>query len=118
MGKAALDAAPEIANIKLTMANLHHLLADLTPFGQDNPNHIFVPIDEPTLATSKPPSSANEIRQVLRRIDIHLAPSELERHHRARRLLDDRSPPLVPAKRMQTGKRLRGNTAGTPEIPA
>jgi len=47
MGKAALDAAPEIARIKLTMPNLHHLLADLSPFGQDNPNHIFVPIDEP-----------------------------------------------------------------------
>jgi urate oxidase len=47
MGKAALDAAPEIANIKLTMPNLHHLLADLTPFGRDNPNHIFIPIDEP-----------------------------------------------------------------------
>jgi urate oxidase len=47
MGKAALDAAPEVARIKLTMPNLHHLLADLSPFGQDNPNHIFVPIDEP-----------------------------------------------------------------------
>lgn len=47
MGKAALDAAPEIAAIKLTMPNLHHLLADLSPFGQDNPNHVFVPIDEP-----------------------------------------------------------------------
>jgi len=47
MGKAALGAAPEIARITLTMPNLHHLLADLTPFGQDNPNHIFVPIDEP-----------------------------------------------------------------------
>ena len=47
MGKAALDAAPEIARIHLTMPNLHHLLADLSPFGHDNPNHIFVPIDEP-----------------------------------------------------------------------
>ena len=47
MGKAALGAAPEIARITLTMPNLHHLLADLSPFGQDNPNHIFVPIDEP-----------------------------------------------------------------------
>lgn len=47
MGKAALAAAPEIASIKLTMPNLHHLLADLSPFGQDNPNHVFVPIDEP-----------------------------------------------------------------------
>jgi urate oxidase len=47
MGKAALAAAPEIARIHLAMPNLHHLLADLSPFGQDNPNHIFVPIDEP-----------------------------------------------------------------------
>ncbi len=47
MGNAALAAAPEIERIKLTMPNLHHLLADLSPFGQDNPNHIFVPIDEP-----------------------------------------------------------------------
>jgi len=47
MGKAALDAAPEIARIHLSMPNLHHLLADLNPFSQDNPNHIFVPIDEP-----------------------------------------------------------------------
>lgn len=47
MGKQALAAAPEIARIKLTMPNLHHLLADLNPFEQDNPNHIFVPIDEP-----------------------------------------------------------------------
>ena len=47
MGKAALEAAPEIARIKLTMPNLHHLLADLSPFGQDNPNHIFVATDEP-----------------------------------------------------------------------
>jgi urate oxidase len=47
MGKAALAAAPEIARVHLTMPNLHHLLADLSPFGQDNPNHIFVPVDEP-----------------------------------------------------------------------
>jgi urate oxidase len=47
MGKAALEAAPEIARIHLNLPNLHHLLADLSPFGQDNPNHIFVPIDEP-----------------------------------------------------------------------
>jgi len=47
MGKAALSTAPEIVRIHLAMPNLHHLLADLTPFGQDNPNHIFVPVDEP-----------------------------------------------------------------------
>ena len=47
MGEAVLEAVPEIARIHLTMPNLHHLLADLSPFGQDNPNRIFVPIDEP-----------------------------------------------------------------------
>jgi urate oxidase len=47
MGKAALEAAPEITRIHLAMPNLHHLLADLSAFGQDNPNHIFVPVDEP-----------------------------------------------------------------------
>jgi urate oxidase len=47
MGKSALAAAPEIARIHLSMPNLHHLLAELSPFGLDNPNHIFVPIDEP-----------------------------------------------------------------------
>lgn len=33
MGKAALEAAPEIERIHLAMPNLHHLLADLSPFG-------------------------------------------------------------------------------------
>lgn len=47
MGKAALEAAAEIQRITLVMPNLHHLPANLSPFGQDNPNHIFVPIDEP-----------------------------------------------------------------------
>lgn len=47
MANAALAAAADISQITLTMPNLHHLLADLSPFGQDNPNHIFVPIDEP-----------------------------------------------------------------------
>jgi len=47
MGTAALAAAPEIARIHLAMPNLHHLPADLSHFGLDNPNHIFIPIDEP-----------------------------------------------------------------------
>jgi len=47
MGKALLDAVPETARVKLTMPNLHCLLVDLSRFGQDNPNQIFVPIDEP-----------------------------------------------------------------------
>jgi urate oxidase len=47
MGTAALAAVPELTRITLTMPNLHHLPADLSPFGLDNPKHIFVPIDEP-----------------------------------------------------------------------
>jgi len=47
MGEAALANVPEIEDIELTMPNKHYLLADLSRFGQDNPNEIFVPIDEP-----------------------------------------------------------------------
>jgi urate oxidase len=47
MGESALANIPEIEDIHLTMPNKHFLLADLSRFGQDNPNEIFVPIDEP-----------------------------------------------------------------------
>jgi urate oxidase len=47
MGESALANVPEIEDIHLTMPNKHFLLADLSRFGQDNPNEIFVPIDEP-----------------------------------------------------------------------
>jgi urate oxidase len=47
MAEAALASVPEIEDIELTMPNKHYLLADLSRFGQDNPNEIFVPIDEP-----------------------------------------------------------------------
>jgi urate oxidase len=47
MGKAALDAAPEIARIQLIMPYWHHLPADLSAFGLENPNHIFILVDEP-----------------------------------------------------------------------
>jgi urate oxidase len=47
MGKAALERIPEVADIDLVMPNKHCLLVDLSRFGQDNPNHIFVPTDEP-----------------------------------------------------------------------
>ena len=47
MGERALADVPEIADIELSMPNKHCLLVDLSPFGQDNPNEIFVPIDEP-----------------------------------------------------------------------
>lgn len=47
MGEAMLAAVPQMARVKLTMPNLHCNLVNLAPFGQTNPNQIFVPIDEP-----------------------------------------------------------------------
>lgn len=48
MGKAALDQIATIKDIHITMPNKHRLLIDLTRFGLDNPNQIFVPTDEPS----------------------------------------------------------------------
>jgi urate oxidase len=47
MGEQVLADVREISDIELTMPNRHCLLVDLSRFGQDNPNEIFVPIDEP-----------------------------------------------------------------------
>jgi urate oxidase len=47
MGEAALAACVDAADITLTLPNRHHLLVDLTPFGLDNPNEIFVAADQP-----------------------------------------------------------------------
>jgi len=47
MGEKVLADVGEIADIELTMPNKHYLLVDLARFAQDNPNEIFVPIDEP-----------------------------------------------------------------------
>jgi urate oxidase len=47
MAESALNEIPEIDEIELTMPNKHCLLVDLSRFGQDNPNEIFVPTDEP-----------------------------------------------------------------------
>lgn len=47
MGKAALEAVAEVDQIDLAMPNKHCLLIDLERFGEQNPNEIFVPTDEP-----------------------------------------------------------------------
>jgi len=47
MGDAALRACRDVADITLTLPNRHHLLVDLTPFGLDNPNDVFVATDQP-----------------------------------------------------------------------
>jgi urate oxidase len=47
MADAAFAACADVTEITLTLPNRHHLLVDLTPFGLDNPNEIFVATDQP-----------------------------------------------------------------------
>jgi urate oxidase len=47
MGEAVLDSCADVTSITLSLPNRHHLLADLSPFGLDNPNEVFVATDQP-----------------------------------------------------------------------
>jgi urate oxidase len=47
MGEAALAHTDIIDEVYMLMPNKHQLLIDMARFGKDNPNHIFVPTDEP-----------------------------------------------------------------------
>jgi urate oxidase len=47
MGEAVLKDVAEVDDIAMMMPNRHYLLVNLSKFGQDNPNAIFVPTDEP-----------------------------------------------------------------------
>ena len=47
MAEAALAHTDIIDEVHLLMPNKHNLLVDMSRFGTDNPNHIFVPTDEP-----------------------------------------------------------------------
>jgi urate oxidase len=47
MAERALEEVAEVDEIEITMPNKHCILVDLSRFGQDNPNEIFVPTDEP-----------------------------------------------------------------------
>ena len=47
MGKAVLEAHPEIAEISLSAPNKHHFLVDLSPFGLGNPGEVFHAADRP-----------------------------------------------------------------------
>ncbi|RPF20630.1 factor-independent urate hydroxylase [Myceligenerans xiligouense] len=47
MGRAVLEAHPEIAEIRLSCPNNHHFLVDLEPFGLDNPGEVFFAADRP-----------------------------------------------------------------------
>jgi len=47
MGSAVLAARDDIAEIRLSAPNKHHFLADLSPFGLDNPGEVFHADDRP-----------------------------------------------------------------------
>lgn len=47
MGRAVLDRCDEVASINLVMPNRHHIPVDLTPFGLENRNEVFVATEEP-----------------------------------------------------------------------
>jgi urate oxidase len=47
MGEAALEARPEVAEIRITMPNKHHFTVDLKPFGLENQNEVFYASDRP-----------------------------------------------------------------------
>jgi urate oxidase len=47
MGRAALLAHPEVAEVMLTAPNKHHFVVDLSPFGLENPNEVFHADDRP-----------------------------------------------------------------------
>jgi urate oxidase len=47
MGKAVLDAHPEVERISFSLPNKHHLLYDLGRFGLENENEIFHVTNEP-----------------------------------------------------------------------
>ena len=47
MGAAALARCGDLLEITLTLPNRHHLLVDLSRFGLDNPNQVFVATDLP-----------------------------------------------------------------------
>jgi urate oxidase len=47
MGEAALAAVPEISEISMACPNMHFIPINLSAFGLDNSNDVFLPTDEP-----------------------------------------------------------------------
>ena len=47
MGEVVLKDCPAIRSIRLSMPNLHRIPVNLEPFGLENNNEIFIPVDKP-----------------------------------------------------------------------
>ncbi len=43
----ALEARPDIAEVKFSAPNKHHFLVDLAPFGLENNGEVFIAADRP-----------------------------------------------------------------------
>jgi len=47
MGTRVLDHRPELCEVRLELPNKHHFVVDLSPFGLDNANEVFIAADRP-----------------------------------------------------------------------
>jgi urate oxidase len=47
MGRAILERHEEVEEVRMVLPNLHHWLVDLSPFGLENDNEIFIATTEP-----------------------------------------------------------------------
>ena len=47
MARAILERHEEVAEVRMALPNLHHWLVDLSPFGLENDNEIFIATTEP-----------------------------------------------------------------------
>lgn len=47
MGRAVIEAFPDIAEVRLAAPNKHHFVVDLSPFGLQNPGEVFIAADRP-----------------------------------------------------------------------
>jgi urate oxidase len=47
VGKAVLERHPEVAEISMSLPNLHHWTVDLSPFGIENDRQVYVSTTEP-----------------------------------------------------------------------
>jgi len=47
MGTRVLEHCPELCEVRLELPNKHHFVVDLTPFGLDNSNEVFIAADRP-----------------------------------------------------------------------
>jgi urate oxidase len=65
MGAAVLERCPDVAEIRMSMANRHHFLQDLSAYGLDNPDVVYHADDRPygliegtVLRDDEPPAEA------------------------------------------------------------